>query len=106
MVPNRLAGPREGLPVEIAMLFTDRTHAGRHLAALLVLGLPRDGVPGALEVARVLAAPLGVIIVRKLGVLFQCYADFSQTTDDEVIACLEQAAAPRVPVAGHRGFRR
>jgi putative phosphoribosyl transferase len=60
-------------------LFRDRTDAGRHLAELLVaagiggaevvvLGLPRGGVPVAAEVARSLGAPLDVIIVRKLGV--------------------------------------
>ena len=59
-------------------LFTDRTDAGRQLAALLgryagrddviVLGLPRGGVPVAYEVARALGAPLDVFLVRKLGV--------------------------------------
>jgi hypothetical protein len=64
--------------------------------------LPEEGP----AVARALGAPLDVIIVRKLGVPFQLYGDFSQTTDDEVIACLEQAAATRIPAAGHRGFHR
>jgi len=62
------------------MLFADRADAGRRLAARLghlrgepvvVLGLPRGGVPVALEVARALGAPLDVIVVRKLGVPFQ-----------------------------------
>ena len=62
------------------MLFADRADAGRQLAARLghlrgepvvVLGLPRGGVPVALEVARALGAPLDVIVVRKLGVPFQ-----------------------------------
>jgi putative phosphoribosyl transferase len=58
--------------------FRDREHAGRLLAErlekhrggpdLLVLGLPRGGVPVAFEVARALAAPLDVFVVRKLGV--------------------------------------
>jgi putative phosphoribosyl transferase len=60
------------------MLFTDRNDAGQKLAAaleryahcpnLLVLGLPRGGVPVAYEVARSLGAPLDVFLVRKLGV--------------------------------------
>jgi putative phosphoribosyl transferase len=62
------------------MFFADRADAGRRLAARLehlrgtgavVLGLPRGGVPVALEVARALGAPLDVIVVRKLGVPFQ-----------------------------------
>ncbi|MGE0554523.1 MAG: phosphoribosyltransferase [Gemmatimonadales bacterium] len=58
--------------------FVDRTDAGRrlagellHLAArprLLVLGLPRGGVPVAAPVAEALEAPLDVLVVRKLGV--------------------------------------
>jgi predicted phosphoribosyltransferase len=58
--------------------FRDRQTAGRELAAALehyrakpevvVLALPRGGVPVAAEVARVLALPLDVVIVRKLGV--------------------------------------
>ena len=58
--------------------FKDRTHAGRVLAEKLkhyrdnpdvvVLALPRGGVPVAFEVAQTLRAPLDVFIVRKLGV--------------------------------------
>ena len=59
------------------MYFRDRTEAGRLLAAqltayahrpdVLVLGLPRGGVPVAFEVAQALQAPLDVFVVRKLG---------------------------------------
>jgi predicted phosphoribosyltransferase/alpha/beta superfamily hydrolase len=58
------------------MLFKDRIDAGRTLAMhvkhlsdanLVVLGLPRGGVPVAYEVAKELGAPLDVIVVRKLG---------------------------------------
>jgi predicted phosphoribosyltransferase len=58
--------------------FRDRREAGRLLAAklaghanrpdVLVLALPRGGVPVAYEVARALGAPLDVFVVRKLGV--------------------------------------
>lgn len=58
-------------------IFADRTAAGIALARelqkdllpppLIVLGLPRGGVPVAYEVARILQAPLDVLLVRKIG---------------------------------------
>ncbi len=58
--------------------FHDRSHAGRLLAQrltkyanradVIVLGLPRGGVPVAFEVAKHLNAPLDIFLVRKLGV--------------------------------------
>jgi predicted phosphoribosyltransferase len=60
------------------MIFRDRTDAGQRLAAklakyagrpdVIVLALPRGGVPIGYEVARALGAPLDVFLVRKLGV--------------------------------------
>src|SRR5205823_3217141 len=57
--------------------FQDRFEAGRLLAkrlrhyandpAVVVLGLPRGGVPVAYEIARALNAPLDVFVVRKVG---------------------------------------
>ncbi len=58
-------------------LYDDRAHAGRALAAalagyagrsdIIVLALPRGGVPVGFEVARALGTPLDVFLVRKLG---------------------------------------
>src|SRR5438093_1765729 len=73
---------RSGRPVarrnSMARPFRDRRDAGRRLAAklaayandpdVLVLALPRGGVPVAYEVARALSVPLDVFLVRKLGV--------------------------------------
>ena len=59
-----------------AVVFRDRSDAGRQLARRLVglasedvvvLGLPRGGVPVAAEVAALLHVPLDVVLVRKLG---------------------------------------
>jgi predicted phosphoribosyltransferase len=60
------------------MIFRDRTDAGKYLATkllsykdrqdVLVLALPRGGVPVAFEVAQALRVPLDIFLVRKLGV--------------------------------------
>ena len=62
----------------MSTLYRDRSDAGRQLAPLLtayaqrpdvlVLALPRGGVPVAYEVAKALHVPLDVFVVRKLGV--------------------------------------
>lgn len=61
-------------------MLSDRVEAGRLLAGhlehlkgedVVVLGLPRGGVPVALQIAEALDAPLDVIVVRKLGVPYQ-----------------------------------
>jgi predicted phosphoribosyltransferase len=73
---HAVTGRTVGEPIR----FADRFDAGRHLAELLaqkgyadredviVLALPRGGVPVAYEVARRLHAPLDIFLVRKLGV--------------------------------------
>jgi predicted phosphoribosyltransferase len=62
------------------MRFADRADAGRRLAQALrsycdrdpvVLALPRGGLPVAAEIASALAAPLDVVLVRKIGVPWQ-----------------------------------
>jgi putative phosphoribosyl transferase len=68
----RMAAPRSSTEP-----FADRRHAGQVLAGQLhrfagrddvvVLALPRGGVPVAYEVARTLGAPMDVFVVRKLG---------------------------------------
>ncbi|HWX95768.1 MAG TPA: phosphoribosyltransferase family protein [Solirubrobacteraceae bacterium] len=75
-VPDGIRSPA-GSPLSArGIRFKDRRDAGRRLAALLelyraerpvVVGLPRGGVPVAAEVARALAAPLDVAVVRKIG---------------------------------------
>jgi putative phosphoribosyl transferase len=60
------------------MIYRNRTEAGKYLATkladyarrpgVIVLALPRGGVPVAYEVARALHAPLDIFLVRKLGV--------------------------------------
>jgi putative phosphoribosyl transferase len=62
----------------IKMLFNNRTDAGQQLASklmayanrpnLLVLALPRGGIPIGVEVSKALNAPLDIFLVRKLGV--------------------------------------
>lgn len=58
-------------------MFLDRVDAGKKLAQqlmqyagrddVIVLGVPRGGVPVAFEVAQALQAPLDILLVRKLG---------------------------------------
>jgi len=73
------ARPKQsGREASMGPIFHDRMDAGRKVAAklaayenrpdVLVLGLPRGGVPVAFEVSRSLSAPLDVFVVRKLGV--------------------------------------
>lgn len=90
--------------------FADRSAAGRALAAhlmayvaqpgVLVLALPRGGVPVGLEVARALGAPLDLILARKLGApgheelaLGAIAEGDIQVLNDEVVASLDVSPA-------------
>ncbi|MFJ2191778.1 phosphoribosyltransferase family protein [Kitasatospora sp. NPDC087861] len=79
--------------------FTDRTDAGRRLAARLahlggpdtvVVALPRGGVPVAAEVATALGAPLDICVIRKLGVPFQPELGMGAIGEDGVRVLNEQ----------------
>src|SRR4029077_8578433 len=80
LCPARRWVHRLGRTEAMTMSFLDRSDAGRRLANrmlhlrgedVVVLALPRGGVPVAAEGARALGAPLDVIVVRKLGVPVQ-----------------------------------
>ncbi len=79
------------------MRFSNRADAGHHVAeallkagigesreGIVVVGLPRGGVPVAAEVARALGSPLDVIVVRKLGVPFQPELAMGAIGEDDV----------------------
>ena len=84
-------------------MFRDRADAGRELAEelkqrlgdedVVVLGLPRGGVPVAFEVARELDAPLDVIVVRKLGVPYQPELGMGAIGEDGVRVLNDQVLA-------------
>ncbi|MBU6430174.1 MAG: dienelactone hydrolase family protein, partial [Cyanobacteria bacterium REEB65] len=71
-----MTGLGQVLPGDPPVCFKNREDAGKRLAGRLssyqeqpcvVLGLPRGGVPVAAEIARALAAPLDVVVARKIG---------------------------------------
>jgi predicted phosphoribosyltransferase len=84
-------------------VFSDRREAGRELGEwfrrqrpkgdLLVLGLPRGGVPVAYEVAAALAAPLDVFLVRKLGAPFNPEFAVGAIAAGDVVVYNEEAVA-------------
>jgi putative phosphoribosyl transferase len=87
--------------------FVDRADAGWQLAERLesyrgadvvVLGLPRGGVPVAYQVATALDAPLDVIVVRKLGVPFQPEVAMGAIGEDGV-RILDQSTIRRAGVS-------
>lgn len=89
-------------------VFADRAEAGRALAAVirklqlpppvLVLGLPRGGVPVACEVARVLEVPLDVLVVRKIGMPGQPELAIGAIAAGGIVV-REQAAGSYCPAA-------
>lgn len=98
-----LSGNGQALTIrEGPMFFSDRSDAGRQLARhllefadrddILVLGVPRGGVPVAYEVAEALGAPLDIFVSRKLGVPEQPELAFGAMSaggkvnlDDEIV---------------------
>ncbi|MET0600720.1 MAG: phosphoribosyltransferase family protein [Baekduia sp.] len=107
--------------------FADRADAGRRLAPLvaaalhpsstvpLVLALPRGGVPVGAQVAAALAAPLDVLLVRKLGVPEQPELAFgaiasggARVLNEEIVfaAGLDSAAIAHVAEVEERELRR
>jgi len=91
------------------MKFADRSEAGRRLAGKLlhlkdqqpvVLVLPRGGVAVGFEIAQALAAPLDIVLVRKIGVPWQPELALGAVTDGaspETIIDRDLATALRVP---------
>ncbi|HUG49758.1 MAG TPA: phosphoribosyltransferase family protein, partial [Terrimesophilobacter sp.] len=94
------------LEVEVRMLFKDRSDAGRQLAQrlehlrgrdLVVLGLPRGGVPVAYEVAKALDAPLDVVVIRKLGAPFN--SEFAIGAIGEGVRVVDEAALRQLGIS-------
>ncbi len=100
-------------------LFRDRSDAGRQLAEKLehlraakplILALPRGGVPVAVEIARVLDAPLELLLVRKIGVPWQpelalgavVDGDEPHTTINKGIARAANISEAQIAVAAKR----
>jgi predicted phosphoribosyltransferase len=90
-------------------IFRNRTDAGRTLASLLgefanhaevvVLALPRGGVPVAHEIAKELSLPIDVFVVRKLGVPGHVELAFGAVAAGNVIVFNESVLASiRIPL--------
>jgi len=87
--------------------FTNRRDAGKRLGVRLaevlsdknvvVVGLPRGGVPVAYEVARILRCPLDVLVVRKVGVPLQPELAMGAIGEDGMLE-VEPATAKRFSV--------
>lgn len=96
------------------MSFADRAEAGRRLAALLlsykeqrptILALPRGGVPVAAEIAAALAAPLDLILVRKIGVPFQPELAMGAVVDGEAPMVVRNEDVIAMAGIDERGFQ-
>ena len=90
--------------------FGDRRDAGRRLAAALadrggadpvVLALPRGGVPVGFEVARALRAPLGVVLVRKIGAPGHPEFGIGAVVDGAEVVLNEEALRMVAPPPGY-----
>lgn len=118
--PNAPPAGQQGSSDDI---FHDRRHAGRVLAQalakyaqrddVLVLGLPRGGVPVAYEVARSLRAPLDVFVVRKLGMpgheeyaLGAIASGGVRVLNDEAVRQMDAGVIERVALAEERELAR
>jgi putative phosphoribosyl transferase len=93
------------------MKFADRADAGRRLADRLihlkerhpvVLALPRGGVSVGFEIARALAAPLDIVLVRKIGVPWQPELALGAVTDGpEAEIFIDPGLARELPLPEH-----
>jgi len=95
------------------MLFQNRTDAGRQLAKAplkykarhpVVLALPRGGVPVAAEVARVLDAPLDLLLVRKIGLPSQPELAMGAVADGEDLIVIRNTDVIEVSGVSEKEF--
>lgn len=95
------------------MSFVDRSDAGRRLAVALaayrdqhpiVLALPRGGVPVAAEVAAALAAPMDLVLVRKIGVPSQPELAMGAVADGGVAITVRNERVIRLAEVDDREF--
>jgi len=93
---------------EAKPFFSNRADAGRRLADklsqyrggdVIILAVPRGGVPVAIEVARGLDAPLGVVVARKITIPYNPEAGYGAVTEDGTVVLNEplvrELALPR-----------
>ena len=94
--------------------FQDRVEAGKALGEALkakdladpiILALPRGGVPVALEIARALRAPLGLVLVRKIGVPLQPELDNPEIVWNDDVVRLTGLKEPDLAVLADRELR-